>query len=147
MGDKFRKPFKKRHSIVYHQGTNRVNKYLSQAIEARSVDQEKSTHVNLITLCFKDKFKERSYHEDKDRSFSIALVCSMIFLCLVSALEMIILSGYVYLIKSFLNFYIFFQFHYTIRFVSFCLCLGVYTSDSHSWRKTSGELFCSTCLC
>ncbi|CAG2123300.1 unnamed protein product, partial [Medioppia subpectinata] len=32
--DKLRKPFKKRHSVVYHQGTNRVNKYLAQAIDA-----------------------------------------------------------------------------------------------------------------
>ena len=84
---------KKRHSIVYHQGTNRVNKYLSQAIEARSVDQEKSTHVNLATLCFKDKDKERQYHEEKDRSFVIALACSIILLCLVAALEMVILPG------------------------------------------------------
>ncbi|GFX39956.1 hypothetical protein TNCV_2647191 [Trichonephila clavipes] len=57
--DKLRKPFKKRHSTVYHQPTSRVNKYLAQAIEARSVDQEKSTHINVITLCFKDSIKER----------------------------------------------------------------------------------------
>lgn len=56
--DKFKRPFKKRHSSVYHQPSNRVNKYLSQAIEARSVDREKSNHVNLVTLCFKDKDKE-----------------------------------------------------------------------------------------
>ncbi|KAJ8935000.1 hypothetical protein NQ314_013072 [Rhamnusium bicolor] len=51
-------PLKKRHSSVYHQPSNRVNKYLAQAIEARSVDREKSTHVNLFTLCFKDRYKE-----------------------------------------------------------------------------------------
>lgn len=56
--EKFKRPFKKRHSSVYHQPSNRVNKYLAQAIEARSVDREKSTHVNLVTLCFKDKEKE-----------------------------------------------------------------------------------------
>ncbi|KAH7645383.1 ca/calmodulin-responsive adenylate cyclase-like [Dermatophagoides farinae] len=91
----FRKPFKKRHSIIYHQQnatTNRVNKYLSQAIEARSVDQEKSTHVNLLTLCFKDEQKERQYGEEKDRGYLIALVCSLILLCLLTALEFIILS-------------------------------------------------------
>ena len=86
---------KKRHSIIYHHGTNRVNKYLSQAIEARSVDQEKSTHVNLITLCFKDKDKEHQYYEEKDRGFVIALSCSMILLCLIAALEMVILPVYV----------------------------------------------------
>lgn len=91
--NKFRKPFKKRHSIVYHQGTtNRVNKYLSQAIEARSVDQEKSTHVNLATLCFKDKLKERQYGEEKDRGYLIAMACSLILLCLLTALEFVILS-------------------------------------------------------
>lgn len=56
--EKFKRPFKKRHSSIYHQPTNRVNKYLNQAIEARSVDREKSTHVNIFTLCFKDKNKE-----------------------------------------------------------------------------------------
>lgn len=60
MTEKFKRPFKKRHSSVYHpQPTNRVNKYLNQAIEARSVDREKSTHVNLFTLCFKDENKEK----------------------------------------------------------------------------------------
>lgn len=93
--DKLRKPFKKRHSLVYHQGSNRVNKYLSQAIEARSVDQEKSTHVNLITLCFKDKVKERNYHDEKDRSFLMALACSMMVLWLLGILELIILPRYV----------------------------------------------------
>lgn len=43
---------------MYHQPSDRVNKYLAQAIDARSVDREKSTHVNLITLCFKDSNKE-----------------------------------------------------------------------------------------
>lgn len=56
--DKFKRPFKKRHSSVYHQPQNRVNKYLSQAIEARSVDREKSEHVSLISLAFKDSSKE-----------------------------------------------------------------------------------------
>lgn len=31
--EKFKRPFKKRHSSVYHQPSNRVNKFLSQAIE------------------------------------------------------------------------------------------------------------------
>lgn len=57
--EKFKKPFRKRHSSVYHQPTNRVNKFLNQAIEARSIDREKSTLVNLFTLCFKDENKEK----------------------------------------------------------------------------------------
>lgn len=56
--EKFKRPLKKRHSSVYHQPTNRVNKYLAQAIDARSVHREKATHVHLLTLCFKDPDKE-----------------------------------------------------------------------------------------
>ena len=37
-----------------------------QAIEARSVDQEKASHVNSLTLCFRDSDKERQYQEDPD---------------------------------------------------------------------------------
>ena len=37
-----------------------------QAIEARSVDQEKASHVNALTLCFRDSDKERQYQEDPD---------------------------------------------------------------------------------
>jgi hypothetical protein len=39
--------------------TNRVNKFLAQAIDARSIDQEKANHVNLVSLCFRDSNKER----------------------------------------------------------------------------------------
>lgn len=56
--EKFKRPLKKRHSSVYHQPTNRVNKFLAQAIDARSVHREKATHVHLLTLCFKDTAKE-----------------------------------------------------------------------------------------
>lgn len=56
--EKFKRPLKKRHSSVYHQPTNRVNKFLAQAIDARSVHREKATHVHLLTLCFKDSAKE-----------------------------------------------------------------------------------------
>ena len=45
------------------------NKYLPnilKAIEARSVDQEKASHVNSLTLCFRDSDKERQYQEDPD---------------------------------------------------------------------------------
>ena len=46
-------------STSTYQPTNRVNKFLSQAIEARSVDREKANHVNLFSLCFRDPEKER----------------------------------------------------------------------------------------
>ena len=37
-----------------------------KAIDARSVDQEKASHVNSLTLCFRDSDKERQYQEDPD---------------------------------------------------------------------------------
>lgn len=89
--DKLRKPFKKRHSVVYHQPTNRVNKYLSQAIEARSVDREKSNHVNRLALWFKDKDKEKQYHEEKDHGFGNSLACVLAVLLLLSAMQAIVL--------------------------------------------------------
>ena len=46
-------------SASSYQPSNRVNKFLSQAIEARSVDREKANHVNLFSLCFRDPEKER----------------------------------------------------------------------------------------
>ncbi|KAG0428144.1 hypothetical protein HPB47_024854 [Ixodes persulcatus] len=91
MPDKLRKPFKKRHSVVYHQPTNRVNKYLAQAIEARSVDREKSNHVNVVTLWFKDKGKEKQYHEEKDHGFGNSLACILAVLLLLSAMQAIVL--------------------------------------------------------
>lgn len=69
LSDKFKRPFKKRHSSLPHAPSNRVNKYLAQAIEARSVDREKSTHVSLVTLCFRDREKERDVSGMKDGSY------------------------------------------------------------------------------
>ena len=91
-GGKIRKPFMKRHSAQYHhQTSNRVNKYLSQAIEARSVDQEKSTHVNLITLCFKDAEKESSFHKETDTAFTASLLCSLLSLLLIMTVQIAVL--------------------------------------------------------
>lgn len=57
--DKSKRPLKKRHASFHqHQPTNRVNKFLAQAIEARSMGQEKSNHVHALTLCFRDSTKE-----------------------------------------------------------------------------------------
>ena len=59
MTDKSKRPLKKRHASFHqHQPTNRVNKFLAQAIEARSMGQEKSNHVHALTLCFRDSAKE-----------------------------------------------------------------------------------------
>ncbi|KAK3930408.1 Adenylate cyclase type 1 [Frankliniella fusca] len=89
--EKFKRPFKKRHSSVYHQPSNRVNKYLAQAIDARSVDREKSIHVNLLTLYFKDSAKEHLYHKDVDLGFSSGLACGLVLLLLLGALQIAVL--------------------------------------------------------
>ncbi|XP_022249893.1 Ca(2+)/calmodulin-responsive adenylate cyclase-like isoform X2 [Limulus polyphemus] len=101
MADKIRKPFKKRHSSVYHQPTNRVNKYLAQAIEARSVDMEKATHVSVVTLCFKDKQKERQYQEDKDYGFTTSMACALAILLCIGCIQAIILPRTLILIVLF----------------------------------------------
>ncbi|CAH1156233.1 unnamed protein product [Phaedon cochleariae] len=100
--EKFKRPFKKRHSSVYHQPSNRVNKYLAQAIEARSVDREKSTHVNLITLCFKDRHKENQYHDDLDVGYSSTLVCALVLLVLLGTLQATVLPRTIILLLLFL---------------------------------------------
>lgn len=89
--DKLHKPLKKRHSVVYHQPSNRINKYLAQAIEARSVDREKSNHVNMLTLWFKDKTKEEQYHHEKDHGFGNSLACILGVLLLLSGVEATVL--------------------------------------------------------
>ncbi|XP_077515230.1 adenylate cyclase type 1-like isoform X2 [Amblyomma americanum] len=91
MSDKLHKPLKKRHSVVYHQPSNRINKYLAQAIEARSVDREKSNHVNMVTLWFKDKAKEDQYHREKDHGFGNSLACILGVLLLLSGVEATVL--------------------------------------------------------
>ena len=59
MAERFKLRRKRIGSSQQHQPANRVNKFLSQAIEARSVDQEKAAHVNMFSLCFRDPEKER----------------------------------------------------------------------------------------
>lgn len=108
--------FIKRHSTVYHQPTNRVNKFLSQAIEARSVDREKSVHVNRFTLRFRESDKEREYHQDLDLGFSTAMCCSLLLLILTAALQ-------VYLILLLMNYKII-KFLIQIKWILICI-LGV----------------------
>ncbi|KAG0692883.1 Adenylate cyclase type 1 [Chionoecetes opilio] len=91
LSDKFKRPFKKRHSSLPHAPSNRINKYLAQAIEARSVDREKSTHVSLITLCFRDKEKERCYHDEQDVGFGSSLLCSLFLLLFVASVQALVL--------------------------------------------------------
>jgi hypothetical protein len=85
--EKFKRPFKKRHSSIYHQPSNRVNKFLSQAIEARSVDREKTAHVKLISLKFRESEKEKSYHQDFDYGFTMSMGTSLLLLILSAGLQ------------------------------------------------------------
>ncbi|EJY58001.1 AAEL017420-PA, partial [Aedes aegypti] len=104
--DKFKRPFKKRHSSVYHQPSNRVNKFLSQAIEARSVDREKSVHVKRISLQFREKDKERQYHQDFDLGFTTAMGCSLLLLILSAGLQISALPRTLILLLLFLTAFI-----------------------------------------
>lgn len=101
--EKFKRPFKKRHSSVYHQPSNRVNKFLSQAIEARSVDREKSDHVNRFTLNFRENEKEKSYHQDFDFGFTMSMGCSLLLLCLSAGLQVSALPRTLILLLLFLT--------------------------------------------
>ncbi|KAJ2952681.1 hypothetical protein O0L34_g7021 [Tuta absoluta] len=89
--EKFKRPLKKRHSSVYHQPSNRVNKFLAQAIDARSVHREKATHVHLITLCFKDSAKEAQYRASTDGGWAGSLGAALGALAAAGALQAAIL--------------------------------------------------------
>ncbi|XP_054709450.1 Ca(2+)/calmodulin-responsive adenylate cyclase-like [Uloborus diversus] len=101
--DKLRKPFKKRHSTVYHQPTSRVNKYLAQAIDARSVDQEKSTYINVLTLCFKDNEKETQYYNERDEGFANSMVCCLAVLMILGFVQAIVLTRSLLMVILFLS--------------------------------------------
>jgi len=96
---------KKRHGSS-HQPSNRVNKFLSHAIEARSVDQEKASHVNSLTLCFRDSDKERQYQEDPDIGFPASLACSLILTLLLGGLQALVLPRTTILLLLFLTAFI-----------------------------------------
>lgn len=101
--DKFKRPFKKRLSSLHHQPTNRVNKFLSQAIEARSVDDDKAEHVNRFSLQFRDHDVERNYRKDIDLSFSIELLCSLLLLMLSTGLQFAVFPHTIILLLLFLT--------------------------------------------
>ena len=57
------------------------------AIEARSIDREKSVHVNQFTLRFREAEKERLYHQDFDLGFTCSILCSFFLLILSAGLQ------------------------------------------------------------
>nr|XP_032514039.1 Ca(2+)/calmodulin-responsive adenylate cyclase-like isoform X2 [Danaus plexippus plexippus] len=72
--------------------TNRVNKYLAQAIDARSVHREKATHVHLLTLCFKEgSDKEAQYRASTDGGWAGSLSAALGALAAAGALQAAIL--------------------------------------------------------
>ncbi|XP_016951811.1 Ca(2+)/calmodulin-responsive adenylate cyclase isoform X9 [Drosophila biarmipes] len=103
VADKFKRPFRKRHSVAaHHQPTNRVNRFLSQAINARSVDCDKSEHVDRLTLRFRQSDMEREYHKDFDLGFTTAMGCSLLLLILGAALQVTALPQTLILLLLFL---------------------------------------------
>ncbi|XP_045030921.1 Ca(2+)/calmodulin-responsive adenylate cyclase isoform X1 [Daphnia magna] len=102
--DKSKRPLKKRHASFHqHQPTNRVNKFLAQAIEARSMGQEKSNHVHALTLCFRDSLKEEQYQRDADSSFGSSLACSLVLLVFLGGVQLAVLPRTLILLLLFLT--------------------------------------------
>ena len=106
MAERFKLRRKRIGSSQSHQPANRVNKFLSQAIEARSVDQEKANHVNMFSLCFRDPEKERQYQEDMDLGFPGGLVCALLLLLLMGGIQAIVLPRTKILLLLFLTAFI-----------------------------------------
>ncbi|CAG0881640.1 unnamed protein product [Cyprideis torosa] len=83
--------------------SSRVNRFLAQAIEARSVDREKANHVYPLSLCFRDSDKERQFHEDEDPGFCASLAVSLWLLVVLSAVHAVTLPGTLILLLFFLT--------------------------------------------
>ncbi|NP_001191535.1 adenylate cyclase [Aplysia californica] len=111
-GDKQNKAFRNRTSHTLHQDfsprqtlespVDRVNKYLAQALTARSIEREKSNNVNFITLQFKNKDKEKGYQDTEDFTFSSSLLCTLVMLVLIAGLQVIILPRTLLLLMMFI---------------------------------------------
>ncbi|XP_041365496.1 adenylate cyclase type 1-like isoform X2 [Gigantopelta aegis] len=101
VSDKLRKPFKERHS-QQQEPTDRVNKYLAQAIAAHSVEREKTNHVNFITMRFRSSETERKYQNMTDFAFSGSMICALIMLICVAGLQAVILPRTLLLLMLFL---------------------------------------------
>ncbi|KAL8615133.1 hypothetical protein ACOMHN_054502 [Nucella lapillus] len=92
---------KKSLSIV-SQPTDRVNKYLAQALVARSIEREKSNHVNFFTLRFKGETKEKEYQEAEDFAFSGSLICALLMLICTAGLQAVVLPRTLLLLMLFM---------------------------------------------
>jgi len=104
--DRFKIRRKRHGTSLPHQPSNRVNRFLSHAIEARSVDQEKANHVNAVTLSFRDSDKERQYQEDQDIGFPASLSCSLLLTLLMAGIQALVLPRTTILLLLFLTAFI-----------------------------------------
>ncbi|KAH9492112.1 hypothetical protein Btru_026986 [Bulinus truncatus] len=66
---------------------DRVNKYLAQALTARSIEREKSNNIHFLTLSFTSHEKETGYQATEDIAFGCSLVCTLIMTLLMVALQ------------------------------------------------------------
>ncbi|KAI8734833.1 adenylate cyclase [Biomphalaria glabrata] len=71
--------------------TDRVNKYLAQALTARSIEREKSNNIHFLTLSFTNRDKEMGYQATEDIAFGCSLVCTLVMMVLMVALQVVIL--------------------------------------------------------
>uniref|UniRef100_A0A914WU16 adenylate cyclase n=1 Tax=Plectus sambesii TaxID=2011161 RepID=A0A914WU16_9BILA len=70
---------------------NRVNGFLSQAVKAGHVDQEKSPLLNYLTLRFKNAVIERGFNQHADRWFVPAVAGCIPFLVIYSVFHALVL--------------------------------------------------------
>jgi adenylate cyclase 1 len=80
-----------------------VNKYLGQAIQARSIDREKREHVHQATLCFKDRNMEQLYHSEPDHAFPTGLALLLLVLVGLGTIQAVVLPRTFILLLLFLT--------------------------------------------
>ncbi|CAH1788384.1 unnamed protein product [Owenia fusiformis] len=98
--DSYRKQNKKRQTT--DQSTNRVNKYLAQAISIGSIGTAMSHHANVVTLRFKSEVREKRYSTTKDNTFPCSMVCTLLLLICLAVMQAVILPRTVLLLLLFL---------------------------------------------
>lgn len=81
------RPLCKRGASLPHQPTDRVNKYLTQAIDSRAVARDKASHVSRLSLCFRSRHKEHQYNSEVDTSLVESLCVCLVSLVLMSGLQ------------------------------------------------------------
>ncbi|XP_074658999.1 adenylate cyclase type 1-like [Tubulanus polymorphus] len=78
--------------------TDRVNKFLATAISARSIQREKTTQVNYVTLRFRHSKQERQYNKIGDESFGGSMACVLLVLLSLGLTQVLVLPRTVLLL-------------------------------------------------